>query len=226
MNRLGILIDISHASDVAQLQIIEASAAPVAASHHGIRHFSSVPRNLSDEVLKALAAKRGLIGIHSQAGFLSQKFDDWSRSRAPAPGAAPARPQPLVLSPLQDYGKYITALDTQVGNGWRRNFSRPWRERQAEVTDAGGPLPTVDDWANQVDYAVKLVGDDYVGIGLDMQGGGANFRDFDATSYPRLTEALLAKGYSRTRIGKILGENWLRLLDSAKVTASETPTRH
>lgn len=217
MNRLGILIDISHASDAAQLQIIEASAAPVVASHHGLRNFSDAPRTLSDQVLKALAAKRGLVGIHSSAGFLSQKYQEWSRGRPAQQAAqAPAPPQ-LLQSPTQDYGKYIAALDARMRDNWRRDFGRPWRERQREIIDAGAPLPTVDDWANHVDYAIKLVGDDHVGIGLDMLSGGANLRAFDATAYPRLTESLVARGYNPERVRKILGENWLRLLDSAKV---------
>ena len=81
MNRLGILISIAHASDKAQLQIIEASAAPVAASHFGLRRFSDNPRTLSDEALKALAAKGGLVGIHSSGTYLSQKYVDWTRGR-------------------------------------------------------------------------------------------------------------------------------------------------
>ena len=75
----------------------------------------------------------------------------------------------------------------------------------------------MEDWADQIDYVVRLVGADYVGLGLDLMSGGNWLRDFDATSYPRLTEALIAKGYAPKVIRKILGENWLRLLDTAKV---------
>ena len=225
MNRLGIMIDISHASDAAQLQIIEASAAPVVASHHGLRHFSDVQRNLPDAVLKALAAKGGVVGIHSSANFLSQKYEDWARNRPATQGPSTGRrPEPLVLAPTQDYGQYIAMLDARNRDNWRRNFMRPWRELQQDVIDAGGPLPTVDDWADHVDYAVKLVGDDYIGIGTDMQAG-PNMRDFDATSYPRSTEVLLARGYTPTRIRKILGGNWLRVLASAQVTPTGTATR-
>jgi membrane dipeptidase len=78
MNRLGIMIDVSHASDSAQLQIIEASAAPVVASHHGVRQISNIQRNVSDAVLRALAAKGGVVGIHSAANFLSQKYGNSS----------------------------------------------------------------------------------------------------------------------------------------------------
>jgi membrane dipeptidase len=129
-----------------------------------------------------------------------------------------------VLAPTKDYGQSIAMLDSRNRDSWRRNFARPWRELQQEVLDAGGPLPTPEDWADHVDYAVKLVGDDYIGIGTDMQAG-PNMRDFDATSYPRLTEALVARGYNESRVRKILGGNWLRVLDRAKVTTGGTATR-
>ena len=230
MNRLGIMIDISHASDAAQLQIIEASAAPVDASHHGVRRFSNSPRTLSDAVLKAMAEKGGLIGIHSSAGFLSQEYLGWS-------GSQPQEPrvdwlQDLVRSPSRDYGHYIAALDAEMRENWLRDrggrggngFAVPWREKQQQTIDAGGSLPTEADWAKHVDYAVELVGEDHVGIGTDMLAGGSNIRDFDATGYPRLTEALVTNGYSPSRVRKILGENWLRVLDGAKVPSDEAPT--
>lgn len=211
MNRLGIIIDVSHASDEAQLQIIDASQAPVTGSHHGLRAFCDHPRNLSDEVLKAMAARRGLMGMHSSAAFLSQKYYDWSRARA---GGAATPPLPT-RSPDKDYGKYLTDLDALVTGRWLQNYSKPWRD----LTPPEAPVPTVKDWADQVDYAVKLVGENHVAIGLDMNQGGSNLRDFDATRYPRLTEALVTKGYSAAAIRKILGENWLRLLDAAPVRA-------
>ena len=226
MNRLGIMIDISHASDAAQLQIIEASAAPVAASHHGLRHFLDHPRTLSDEVLKALAAKGGLVGIHAWSNYLSQKYVDWDRSRRAARGAPSAPAQPLIRPP-QDYGDYIAALDARVGGRWRRSYSRPWRELHEENVAAGAPLATVEEWVDQVDYAVKLVGDNPVGIGTDLNGFGSAgaLRDFDATGYPRLTEAMVARGYSPARVRKILGENWLRVFETAKVTSEGSAKR-
>ena len=223
MNRLGILIDISHASDAAQLAIIEASAAPVVASHHGLRQFANHTRTLSDAVLTAMAAKGGLIGIHSSGGFLSQEFLDWQTARSSAPEVDWL--QDLIRSPSRDYGQYIATLDTEMRENWNHDkghsldgydFGVPWRDLQQETIDAGGPLPTEEDWVEVVDYAVNLVGEDYIGIGLDMMDGRANMRDFDATSYPRLTEALVDRGYAPERIRKILGENWLRVLDAAK----------
>jgi membrane dipeptidase len=234
MNRLGILIDVSHASDAAQLAIIEASAAPVVASHHGLRQFSNHTRTLSDAVLTAMAAKGGLIGIHSQADYLSQESLDWviARTRSSAPELDWL--QDLIRSPSRDYGQYIETLDTEMRENWIRdkghslvgyNFGVPWRELQQETLDAGGPLPTEDDWVEIADYVVNLVGEDYIGIGLDMMDGCCNMRGFDATSYPRLTEALVDRGYAPERIQKILGENWLRVLDAAKVSGETTSTR-
>ena len=226
MNRLGILIDIAHASDAAQLQIIEASEAPVVASHFGLRHFSDEARTMTDEVLQALAAKGGVVGIHGAARYMTQEFWDWSRSqRAGAPGTNPAAQTrtvgPLLRSPTEDYGEYIAAVDTRQRDGTRRGYSRPWREAQQELIDAGAPMPTVEDWTNQIDYAIKLVGgDDHVGIGLDFTSSAATLRDFDATSYPRFTESMVARSYSPARVRKVLGENFLRLFDRAKVPAS------
>ena len=211
MNRLGMIVDISHASEAAQVQMIEASAAPVAASHQSMRKFSSWPQNLPDAVLKAMSAKGGVAGMHSSATPLSQKFFEWSTRQ-------PRWPFPtLTRSPDQDYGQYITQLDAAERLKWLNGqwkYSKPWRE--LTPSDAP-PLPTVQDWVDQVDYMVRLVGPGHAALGLDMMDGGRNLRNFDATSYPQLTEAMLAKGLGADTIRKILGENWLRLLDAAKV---------
>ena len=227
MNRLGIMIDISHATDEGKLEIIEASKAPVVGSHHGLRHFVEYPRNFSDEVLRAVATEGGLMGMHSNASFLSKEYVEWRRRQSSSGGStalheiegyAFSRPA------YGDFGEYIRSLDAEMRDRWLRDqpdrggtgYGIPWRERHKRAVDAGAPLPTISDWADQVDYVVEMVGDDHLGIGLDLMSG-PNLRDFDATGYPRLTEALVEKGYSEQRIKNILGENWLRLLDEAKV---------
>lgn len=215
MNCLGIIIDISHASAAAKDQIIEASRAPVTTSHNGLWHFAKVVGNLSDETLKALAAKGGVIGLHSAGWLISQKGADWvaaehaARSRAAAPQA---------FRPPIDYGDYISNLDSAMRDRWLNlwGYGQPWRERQQEAIATGAPLPTVEEWAEQADYVVQQVGADHIGIGLDLMAGGLWMRDFDATSYPRLIEALAEKGHTKPTLRKIVGENWLRLLDSAR----------
>ncbi len=218
MNRLGVIIDIAHASDAAQLQIIEASEAPVAASHHGLRRFTRHPRSISDEVLRALAAKGGVVGIHSNVWFLDQTWYEWwldrPRAARPAPTLTPGLPNTF-RSPDEDYGGYLARLDVATKSAWLQGYLTPWQEKWP----ANAPEPLTEaDWASSVEYAIDLVGPDHVGIGLDMMDGGRNLHpEFDASSYPRLTAALVATGLSPKVIRKILGENWLRLLDSARV---------
>ena len=224
MNRLGILIDLSHATDEAKLQIIEASRAPVVGSHHGLRRFVEHKRNLSDEVLKAMAAKGGLMGMHSSSGYIGVKLAEWRKARSTATAGRSSAPRLRHLiegfefhrPAYEDFGAYIAKLDAKMHDRWNSGgYGTPWREAHRKAIEAGRPLPTVDDWADLVDYVVENVGDSHVGIGLDLMSG-PNIVDFDATGYGRLTEALLKKGYSEQRMKKILGENWLRLFDQAK----------
>jgi membrane dipeptidase len=219
MNRLGIIIDVSHATDEAQRQIIEASAAPVTNSHQGLRHFVSGGRTMPDETLKALARKGGVLGLHSSAAQISPTYGTQMRGRT-MPGN---RPLPRIgpRSPDEDYGAYIAELDAAVKARWLERYARPWKE---QVPDEA-PGPTIDEWVEQVDYVIKLVGDDHIAMGFDMSRGGGYLRDFDATKYSLITEALVRKGYSEATIRKILGGNWLRLLDQAKVTPSATAPR-
>jgi membrane dipeptidase len=218
MNRLGIVIDISHASNESQVQIIEASTAPVTSSHQGLRHFVDSPRTMPDETLKALARKGGVLGLHSSGAQISASYNAWLRGKR-MPGNRPV--PPMERSGGGDYGKYITALDAAVKERWLERYVRPWKE---QVPDEA-PLPTIDEWVEQVDYVITLVGEDHVAMGFDMSRGGGYFRDFDATKYPLITEALVRKGYSDTTIHKILGGNWMRLFGRAKVTPAGSTRR-
>jgi membrane dipeptidase len=214
MNRLGILIDISHATEATQYQIIEASQAPVVASHVGAKHFSNHPQNLSDELLKLVAAKGGLIGVHGHGSFLAQKYWDWRRSYETASWRT--RSMQMTRAPYDHSREYISELDALLHDEWKNGpstfYGTPWRETYSDKQ----PAPTIDDYITTVDYLVNLIGADHVGIGLDLMWGTFWLRDFDATCYPKLTEALLAKGYSSETIQKILGENWLRVLETSK----------
>jgi membrane dipeptidase len=213
MNRLGIVIDISHASNESQLQIIEASAAPVTSSHQGLRRFVDTERTMPDETLKALARKGGVLGLHSSGAQISPTYNAWLRGKR-MPGNRPI--PPMTRSGDDDYGKYLLALDAAVKERWLERYVKPWNEQ----VPAEAPLPTIDEWVEQVDYVIKLVGEDHVAMGFDMSRGGGYFRDFDATKYPLITEALVRKGYSDQTIYKILGGNWLRLFRGAQVPTS------
>ena len=208
MNRLGILIDITHATEAAQQQIIEASKAPVVASHVGLQAICSNPTNMPDSILRALAAKGGLVGIHSGAGVISQRYYDWQRSHPLNRPDVPRAEAQLTRSPNRDYGEYITALDAEMGALWRQLYGRRWPEsREAELL-----VPSPDDWAAHVEHAVTVAGSGSVGIGLDLTNGRSTLKNFDAGGYPRLVEAL-----ERRKIPpQVLGENWLRVLSAAK----------
>jgi membrane dipeptidase len=112
--------------------------------------------------------------------------------------------------------EYIDKLDSLLHKEWSEGpttfYGVPWKKTYPE----GAPVPTIDDYVATIDYLINLVGDDHVAIGLDLMYGTYWLKDFDATCYPQITEALVAKGYNRNTIKKILGENWLRVLDTAK----------
>ena len=244
MNRLGIIVDVSHSTEAAHLQAIEASSAPVADTHGSFRG-RSLPS--SAKVLQALAAKGGLLAL-IQSALDSEALDDW-RARHPRPAysgpdasgqfVSRARRSTLRLAnegirpPEDRRGEYIAALDAEIRDEKARRrtteargdqYGTPWRRLQAEDIEAGMPLPTAEAWADHAVSVINLVGEDHVGIGLDLLARPA-MPDFTAASYPRFTEAMLAKGLSPATIKKVLGENWLRLLEQAKVPGLEPPPR-
>ena len=160
------------------------------------------------------------MGLHSAGWLISQPAVDWnaqesSRRKAAAPALVPS---PLERAAEVDYGDYITALDARMRDRWINmwGYGRPWRTTHDETVAKGAPLPTVDDWAEQMAYLVTLIGADHAGLGLDLMAGGLWLKDFDATSYPRLTEAMMKRGMAREEILKVLGENWLRAFETAK----------
>ena len=221
MNRLGILIDISHATESSMRQIVEASRAPIVGSHMGLLSVANRKGiNMPDDVAVAIAKKGGLIGVTSVANATTQRYLDWQRSR-PAGRPAPSgmagislgnEPAPLnvpgwVRKRSPDYGAYSEALYTVMKRRWIDMWSEPWRD------DPEAPIPTVEDWADHVQHAVTLMGADHVGIGLDLFQGRSHTKDWDATGYHLLAEALQRRNIPKS----VLGENWMRVLDTAKI---------
>jgi membrane dipeptidase len=213
MNELGVLIDITHGTEAVHLQLIEASRAPVVASHDVIRAVSGV--GLSDAVLKALAAKGGLVGIHGGAAVVGKRYRKWlaenpdaaanaARAVTAMVGFAPSLPRPA-----GDRGDYIVKMDAEFAERWQALDA--WREDPA----AASVLPTEDEWAEQVDYVIKTVGADHVGLGLDLVAGRSAV-PATPTGYPALLAAL-RRITTEENVRKIAGENWLRVLAQAKV---------
>lgn len=216
MNRLGMLIDISHAPEEAMLQIIEASSAPVVASHVAMKAICSNPGNISDEVLKKLVAKGGMVGIHSSAEVISNKFYEWSKTHPPTPVNGIDRTQilyaELTLERARvDYGEYSDAIDKELGGRWRQLYAKKWTEDPAAM-----PLvPTIDEWVDHVEHAAKIGGADRVALGMDITNARstlktADGKPIDSSSYKFVVEALKKRGLATPGV---LGENWLKLLE-------------
>jgi membrane dipeptidase len=212
MNRLGVLIDITHGTEAVQMQLIAASRAPVVASHDTLRGVYGV--GISDEALKALAAKGGLVGIHGSGHLISPRYRKWMSEKPENAqhagrvvfrmvGYAPSAPRPP-----GDRGEYIAKFDEEFRQRWREMTD--WKE----MPEAAGVLPTADEWAVQIDYVIKTVGADHVGIGLDMIGGRSG-APRDASGYGDMVTAL-NKITTPENVRKITGENWLRVLEKAK----------
>jgi len=215
MNRLGMVIDIVHATPTVQAALIDASKAPVVCSHTAVAGVSG-PGGLPDDLIKALAAKGGLVGIHGASAIIGKRYRAWMAANPDKMAAVSAPFNKLVFTrPALDHtpdtdnwGSYIEKFDAMTRSNWREVFRQPFQDDPEAV-----PLvPTADEWAEQVDYVIKLVGVDHVGIGLDMFGGRSGVLR-DPSGYPDLLKAL-NRVTTPANVKKIAGENWLRVLDS------------
>jgi membrane dipeptidase len=201
MNKLGMMVDISHVSDKTFYDVLAVSEAPVIASHSSCRALCTAPRDMTDDMIKALAAKGGVIQINYHVGFLSQKFQDASKANP-------------------ELGKQIEAEAKKRCAG---NEACELIEADKITRDyvAQGKLPRVE-WTeiiDHLDHAAKLVGAEHVGLGSDFDGADMPYGMEDATHLPQITSALLAKGYSPADIQKILGGNTLRLMQDVEAVA-------
>ena len=204
MNRLGVVVDVSHVSDKTFYDVLATSSAPVFASHSSCRALCDAPRNMTDDMIRDLAKHGGVIQINYHVGFLSQEFRD----------AEKAHPE------LQ---KEIDAeIKKRCGND--ESCSSVVGDQIVREYMQSGKLPRVD-WTKiveHIDHAVKVAGIDHVGLGSDFDGAMMPFGMEDASHLPQITEALLQKGYSDSDIRKILGENTLRLLHEVQLVSSAT----
>jgi membrane dipeptidase len=203
MNRLGVMVDISHVSDKTFYDALEVSKAPLFASHSSCRAICDAARNMTDQMIKDLAAKGGVIQINYHVGFLSQEFRD----------AEKANPE-LEKEIQAEINKRCGDNDAcQLVEG----------DRVVREYMNAGKLPRVDytKIIEHIDHAVKLAGAEHVGLGSDFDGAMMPFGMEDATKLPKITEALLQKGYSEGDVKKILGENTLRVMTEVERVSRE-----
>jgi len=203
MNRLGVMVDISHVSDKTFYDALEVSKAPLLASHSSCRAICDAARNMTDQMIKDLAAKGGAIQINYHVGFLSQEFRD----------AEKANPE---------LNKAINA-DVMKLCGENEGCQLIEGDRITREYVEQGKLPRVDFTRiiEHIDHAVKVAGIDHVGLGSDFDGANMPYGMEDATKLPKITEALLQKGYSESDVKKILGENTLRVMAEVERVSRE-----
>ncbi len=212
MNRLGVLIDITHATETAQLQLIRESHAPVVASHEALRSVSGA--GISDAVVVALAAKGGLVGIKGDSASIGRRYRQWMHAspnriaeltqlNRDMVGYKPAFPRLP-----GDRGEFIERMDREFAGRWRARLD--WRE----PPEAVALVPTADEWAEHVNHVIGLVGAEHVAIGLDMVGGRSGV-PANAGGYGELVAAL-GRITTPRNVRLIAGENWFRVLEASK----------
>lgn len=201
MNRLGMIVDVSHVSDKTLLDVLEISEAPIFASHSSCRALCDTPRNLTDDLIRAIAAKDGLVHVNFHVGFLSQEFADYEAAH------------PEIEKEIEAESKKRSSE-----NGARELVE--WDRIVREFAE-NGKLPRVE-WTRIIDHlrhAVRIAGTDHVGLGSDFDGACMPFGMEDASKFPRITEALLRENYTGPDIQSILGGNLLRLMQRVEAAA-------
>jgi len=201
MNRLGIMVDISHVADKTFYDAVAITTAPVIASHSSCRALTNHPRNMTDDMLRALAKNGGVVMINYHAGFISEPF--------------------RVASEKQK-GDVVTAMSAMSKKcGGNEACTTMESERLDHEAMAKGELPKVtwDAIIAHIDHAVKIAGVDHVGLGSDFDGATMPIGMEDASKLPAITEALLKKGYSEQDVDKILGGNLLRVMEAVEKAA-------
>jgi membrane dipeptidase len=203
MNRQGIVVDISHVSDKTFYDALEVSKAPLLASHSSCRALCNHVRDMSDDMIKALAAKGGVIQINYEKSFIDQDYKDAYDKQTGG-----------VVEHMSEVTKNC--------NNDEACISREMSAMQQKLT-AEGKLPHVS-WeriVDHIDHAAKLVGSGHVGLGSDFDGADMPEGMEDCSKLPKITEALLRKGYSESDVRKILGENTLRVMEQAERVSRE-----
>jgi len=199
MNRLGMLVDISHVADKTFWDVIEVTKAPVIASHSSARALTNHSRNMTDDMLRAVAKNGGVVQVNFYNAFIDENYRKAAEAQRPEElKAREARGNELKIA-----GKPVTyILLEQVGREWAAKIPRP-------------PLSSLID---HIDHIAKVAGIDHVGLGSDFDGvSGATPQGIDsAADLPKITQALLDRGYSADDIRKILGGNLLRVFREAE----------
>ena len=189
-NRLGVVLDASHASDAALRDLLEISKFPVILSHSGCRAVCDHPRNIGDDLLRAVAAKGGVIQINALPIAVVPMADD-------------GRTAAYAAMLLKMGGKVLTPEVIASASG-------EWHRLEAAYPN---PPVTMADYVKHIEHAVNVAGNEHVGIGCDFDGGGGFPGLSSVADYPHLTAALVERGWTEAALAKLWGGNTLRLLN-------------
>ena len=207
MNRAGMIVDISHVADKTFYDAIAVSQAPVIASHSSARAISHHVRNMTDEMMRALARNGGVVQINYEVSFLSEDYRVASEKQG------------------GDVVAQLAAMTKKCGGDEACSTLETARVNRDAMTN--GALPRVS-WeliVDHIDHAVKVAGIDHVGLGSDFDGATMPIGMEDASQLPKITDALIKKGYSDADIEKILGGNTLRVMEQVEATAARLNRR-
>jgi len=204
MNRLGMMVDISHVADKTFWDAIATTKAPVIASHSSARGLVDAPRNMTDDMLKAVAKNGGVVQVNFFNGFIDENFRKAEEAQRPDQEAARQK----YMAQMKSEGKEVSYIE----------LDRIEREFIAKI-----PRPPLKSLIDHIDHIAKVAGVDHVGLGSDFDGvSGATPQGIDsAADLPKITQALLDRGYSAEDIHKILGGNLMRVFHEVERVSHE-----
>lgn len=206
MNRLGMMVDISHVSDRSYYNALTASIAPVIASHSSARALTNNPRNMDDDMLVALARNNGVVMVNFNCGFLSDDYERESQKYF--------KDHPELMQKYRE-------LESQYGKAKSEEIRKQMDAMKAEMNKAV-PRPPMTLLVDHIDHIAKVAGIDHVGLGSDFDGVPCLPEGIDsAADLPKITKELMARGYTDEQMQKILGGNLLRVFTAVEKVAYE-----
>jgi membrane dipeptidase len=200
MNRLGMIVDVSHGSDEVFYDALSASEAPIIASHSNARAVTDHQRNMSDEMLRLIAKNGGVVQLTMLSDYLRDAPENVARDEAIAELRS-------VMKPISEMGPEDRIAMRQAFNEINQKFPNP--------------SATISDVADHIDHIVTVAGIDHVGIGCDFDGGGGIDGVFDASEVMNITIELVRRGYSEVEIEKIWGGNFMRVFRDVRAVSEE-----